>query len=759
MADSKADNEPFVRPNLFSAYANNMLTYLKLRYPLAKDAELREFLRSTVTARVDRLKKNLADAQEREEDLSLIRPREEKLWPTVRVAKQCDKEGNFSYGNLEIYDDYDLLEHIGDTRSKIISPFGSAYETTNNTVSFLKIIIDRMKKGRKAEKKLQLEAAKGNNKTAETFHKNKQATIKITMNSLIGAMGSFFNFLSSKPNFNSVTSICRYFVMNAYIFTERFLEGNFYFRYVDQAINFVINCVNTGPKSEDVIRVIEKHGLYQPTADDVIQFLYKGLHRYNPKSLKAQGLEDLVYSLDRGHLAFIFYMNNLKNLVFYNELLFRPWIDKFFNDVENDDVTSVDFLNTVDGDLLIVLSVVANFMIPTNKTGNSLGIFDVVKQYPNIALKLAKFAKNMQDHMTEIDDIFDMFTHHRVSASDVIEHKHMFRDTVLSSDTDSVIFTTKTWVEWYTHELRMSPDAFNINALVVYWLSKGVSKMLYQVSTDIGCTGEDKKAMRFKNEFMMPVDILTAMKKNYVSLIGIQEGVVFGEPKLDIKGVAFKGSVLSGITLDYTNDLIERVLTDIYQNEYIDTNKYVYDVLCFERLVRDSLTNGDTEFLPIMPVKDASQYAKEEVSIYFNYQLWEAVFASKYGHIDIPNKCFVVPVSNMRNDDYLNHLKKIDMSMCTALVTFLSKTDKKSITRIPICPLIDKVPSELTVLVDFPSIVYKNIQPASRLLNSIGVETGGTEKDKILFSDVYGWVSSEEGQELRKRLDEIRSNK
>ena len=80
--------------------------------------------------------------------------------------------------------------------------------------------------------------------------------------------------------------------------------------------------------------------------------------------------------------------------------------------------------------------------------------------------------------------------------------------------------------------------------LIVFFLTKSTIYLQYQVSKKIGCCGKDLLTMNMKNEFMMPVQISTAAKKNYASILKIQEGVVFANPKLDIKGVNLRGSIL-----------------------------------------------------------------------------------------------------------------------------------------------------------------------------------------------------------------------
>jgi hypothetical protein len=109
----------------------------------------------------------------------------------------------------------DLLQFCNVYKYKIITPFCSIYETTNKSTSFLtnKIIKDGAK--RKGKKKLMLNAKKIGDMAAARVYNNQQATVKISMNSTSGAMGANGNFLTSPANYNSITSSCRFFVMNS----------------------------------------------------------------------------------------------------------------------------------------------------------------------------------------------------------------------------------------------------------------------------------------------------------------------------------------------------------------------------------------------------------------------------------------------------------------------------------------------------------------------------------------------------------------
>lgn len=757
----KREEKPITRKALFGAYLDNMVTFLQTQNPDVPRAKIEAFCREFIEKKSAEMKKRLRDATHSGADIdaaSRVAKRGEKLWPTIQVVKHIDPEQLprqvYSYGNSEIFDHDDLLKFIGNIKNKIIAPLGSVYETADRKISMLKKMIVTDKASRKAEKKLMLESKKMGDADAAMVHNNKQSTIKIRMNSLIGGMGSMYNFLSSIPNFNSVTSISRFFISNTYTHAERFIESNFYFLNEEQVLNFLVTCKNSGPSGEEVERVLDMYGLYCPTADDVFSFLSKNLSKYKLQ-FNEHPIRQFVSMLSPGERAFVFYMSNMKNLVIYNDAFFRDWIEKLFNPVvdEEEECSPAD-VASLDADLIIMLSVVFNKLLPKNSKGNSISIYDAIVECPEVAVKFYRLGKAMQKQIDDFSAAFDIFMKHRVGIGYTLECKHMYRDTVILSDTDSIIFTTKSWLEWYRGSLAINEDAYAINSLIVYWLCKANRFVLYHLSRSLGAVGDDLFTMNAKNEFTMPIQLLTILKKHYASILKIQEGVIYDVPVLDIKGVNLRGSSFSKWSLDYIFWFIQSIMDSIGESGKVSANEKILDVLRFERYIRSSLENGETKFLTVNPVRPENEYTNSDASIFFNYLGWEEIFGEKYGHIAIPTKCFVVPLRDVTDLVYQDFLRSQHADIYEKFSNFLRKNPKKKFTRIPINPLIDSIPVELRGIIDYKKIVYANTKPLYLILHSLGIVAGNNTKNIALMSDIYGWVANSETAGVRKILSE-----
>lgn len=120
----------------------------------------------------------------------------------------------------------------------------------------------------------------------------------------------------------------------------------------------------------------------------------------------------------------------------------------------------------------------------------------------------------------------------------------------------------------------------------------------------------------------------------------------------------------------------------------------------------------------------------------------------------MPTKAYVVDVDYKLMTSKAYHEKLVKMSEDIAsqldlFVTSISK--KKSVNLVPINSTLEKVPAELRAAMRIRDMVYKRTRPLYMILRSLGIVTGGNpDKDIILFSDLYGWVSSEEGAKARE---------
>ena len=163
------------------------------------------------------------------------------------------------------------------------------------------------------------------------------------------------------------------------------------------------------------------------------------------------------------------------------------------------------------------------------------------------------------------------------------------------------------------------------------------------------------------------------------------------------------------------------------------------------------MERGETEFLPLTAIKEEQEYAEPDVSIYFNYKLWQEVFSDTYGSIQIPTKSYLVPLLGFHSAKYKKWLAEKSPVIYQKLVKFMSKHPNKEINRIPINPSNAIVPEELRPVIDYPNLIYTNARPMYIIMQSLGISVGDAKKN-MTFSAMYGWISEEES---KKALEHI----
>lgn len=696
-----------------------------------------KFLDAYINSGVELLSNITTDSPE------LLRAFVQKQVEETYKPRTCTIIDNASYGNAELVDNVDVLKLFDHYNQYIYSPSGSFYYTASKKKSVMYEFIQHYLSQRKILKKEMLIAEEKGNKPLAQIKNYGQSTVKIRVNSVTGGTGSEYSFCYHKPSFNAVTSLSRNMIMNAYAFVERFLIGNFFFPSYDSLLNYIAVIGQVCPTKEQVDGFMDKYNLIVPELNDVFQmfngYLSIYTNEYDPKKLRS-----IFIGMPEYKRTYLFYANNFYLIANLNrDVLMKHARNVFdeslvdYSDIDN--ICPADLFKQ-DGDMLIVLNVHHNSMF------GETTLSDVPKDKPELAKKLVCIAKHMQQSADPLLKIAEFFCNHKTTIDNVVAHKNMFRKVVPNSDTDSVIFTTKDWVEWYTGSYNFTEDAFDIDSLITYLLSKAVGWLMYTMSEQRGAIGDDLYAMCMKNEFLYPVLMSCTIPKHYAGPQTVKEGHVLAEPNFDIKGVSFRGSAMQKITLDYAENFLKDIIGSVYDPNHrervgdIDIMYFIQKVIDYEVHIIQSLRRGETTYLNVDPVKMKGEYTNPESSIFFNYECWCAAFQDKYGSIQIPTKCHVVPLDPMGvySTTYKEWLEEKSPEVYKKLYEFLERTGNRKMSRIPLNPVLNKIPEELIPLVNSKSIVFKNCSPLYLAFESLGVSSGIPTKKQVLFVDLYG---------------------
>lgn len=689
------------RPKLMHSYMDQMTRYIQ---SLASDMpveEIQQFIKDNTLSKIKR--------------------------PKASIIKQ---HPNGDSDEIEV----DFLDHINAQSDNIFTPSGSSYIPAHRKESVITQFVSDKLTARAKIKSDMFDLRMAGLDDQANLKNFMQSLVKIIINSLIGGMGSEHNCFYDKAGFNSVTSVSRHCVMTGYAHTERFLVGNLYLPTFEHAVNYLITMLNGCPDGAKMLSILEDFNLYVPTSLDVAEYISESLSKYVNKDY-AHKIAQLVNNWEPYERAFVFYAGNLKNLLQCNTQYWKKWIHNLFHNISTEHHSyKPEDLFKIDGDVMIMLASLHS------KDLNDMAIYDTPVKNPELAVKLTKIGKHVESELSKINEMFNTFMDHGVDFQDIINHTKMIRNTVIVSDTDSVIFTTQNWVEWYCDELTFDHDAYEISSLVIFWLSKTIAMALKTMSLNVGARGKSAEYLVMKNEFFYPVMMRTPIRKHYAGNIQIQEGRVLPKPKLDIKGGVFVGSKLQKDSLTFIKKTVTDLIDEIINTKQIDIHTFQQKVIDFEQSLITNLQTRQMTALGVESVKAKNDYSDASKTIYPSYVLWQEVFAKKYGDIQVPNKCPCLPVIDdvLKSDHYMSNLKKIDKDVAKRLATYLETHPKQNFTRIPLLPGLEEIPEELVEVIDIRSVVNKNTYPLYLLMQSFGIRvTTPNNKPKMLLSDYY----------------------
>lgn len=688
------------RPKIMAAYLENMTDHLRQQHPDVPVEKINAFVQGVVRTRLKR--------------------------PKVFVHTHP------RYGVTE-QKEVDLLQYATGLQTEIITPAGVIYMPPSRKKSILAQMLEASVAARNKFKHMQLQAAAVGDSVKEIIYKLLQASTKIFNNSIPGGMGARFSFLYDLPGYNAITSGSRQSVKTGYAHTERMVASNLYLTSVDDVINYVVLHTRVCPHDQ-VKHVMQKYGIAYPSIDEVANFFFECLKFYTDIEAIRNRIVSYISTLTDVERAYVFYAYGYRNLLITNEKIMRAYFEEFFRrDVPADPAANPEDIFKVEDDLL-AMATSLNF-----DTINREPKMDVaVKENPDGVRKLLAICSHMQACLDKWKDLWETFFIVDVSFSRLWEHPDIVRRCVLVSDTDSVIFSTDIVTNWYSPKERFCQDAYDINAFTVFLLSQSLEHVLARMSAGFGMEGKDKARIRMKNEFYYPVFIRSPAAKHYAGAIYIQEGKILPKPKMDIKGVIYRGSDLPAETSDAFVEFVKWVLDEIMKHSTISVADILGRIAAHERTIYKSLMSGQRTFLPTASVRNADEYANAAISEHFYYLFWEAVFAPSFGEFVIPNKGYTVPILNdgkaLKDPAWRDELKAFDPALLERFEAFEAKHPHKKLTHITIPPSLTEVPEIFRKILDVRKIVHMNDRPFFLFTRSLGC--GLDDKDgRYIASD------------------------
>ena len=636
-----------------------------------------------------------------------------------------------SPGNIKLVEG-DLWKFFKELETKVISPSGSIYYPAVEKMSFISnMVVDKLAE-RKKVKKIMLKAkAAGDDQLARRCH-YQQATIKINCNSLPGGFASPYNIFYDKGGYNSITSSARCMIARAYTVAEQLIGGNFSWFSVEELINHIILNLRIRVSDDEIVNCCKKFKLKIPTKKELLDFYTESIRTYVPNA-DMSNVDKLISTLSEVETTYLFYYCNLRHIMWYNEDVFKGYIKYVMDtkDLKEDPNSTVDDVWKVDDTIMAVTTVAFS-----EELGN-YNLKQITEEHKEYVKTVVGLAKMVEHKLHSLDELFRVFVYTDADIPEIKKKPFTRRNTVIISDTDSVIFNAESWDKWFRGQrFDITKESYQITSLVIYWLHHAVRHCLYRFSVLYGVSPDYRRVLAMKNEFLYPVMLLYNIKKTYAGLCTVQEGVRLPKPNPDIKGQTLRGSQICQTALTFISDFIIKDILTPSMNGKLSAVKLIKKVVGFEEQIKKSISEGSTEFLKITSLGKKSDYKNpESAAAYFAYMFWQECFAAKYGDIQPPLKTVFIPVLSPTMA-YYEMLAKKNPKLYKNIQKFVEQ-HKKFPNNMIINPLLDKIPEEIIPLIDVRSIIYHNIRPTYTTLERLNIGVG-LSKMKMLLSDVYG---------------------
>jgi hypothetical protein len=621
-----------------------------------------------------------------------------------------------------------LLQYIYNTikQNKILTPTFTTYQPKSTHVSVLSQFINRNVKARSLAKKV-AQKAKATGDTDLFLSKNsEQNNMKIYNNSLSGAFAQESCILHNPTGHSTLTSITRTITGIANACNEKLVAGNrFYSKPID-VLNDIVYIATTC-NLEEIALAVQKYNLYIPTIEDTVNVLkYSSDLYFISQAYYDTYIIPYLSKLSPLHLAAICYCGDLYHIRKYNSDFLLEFTKKLIEkkvQANTDDV--VDKLYKVNENIL-------NFVHQIYYSEVKGKGKDYTKMLDNnLAGSIYATSQNVVKAIGEYRDFFRAFFLNNILPCNGHALRYMRRRAVVLSDTDSTCFTLDNWVKWYNGSFNITDETIAASCSVGFIASQVIIHQLALFSSFMNVDKEDINKLTMKNEYLWLAHVPASVSKHYFAYTVMQEGNVFSEPEIEIKGVHLKNSAVPKTIIADAKDIMEYILKSVANNEKVSFNKVLKRIIDLEKEITDSIHNNETKYLKKSKIKNKEAYSLDETkSPYQRHQFWEDVFKPKYGSVELlPYDVVKIPTTVTSRKNIKEWVDSIeDKGLGARLQDWLVKYNKDRLETIYLNEgyvLAYGIPQEIKQVIDVNRIVLDITIQHRLILETLGVLIDG----------------------------------
>lgn len=590
------------------------------------------------------------------------------------------------------------------------------------------------KAGRKKHKKLMFTAIMSGDKEKAQQENNNQQSLKIKINALSGAA-----LMAYSPNYTAslhptLTSLCRISTSYSNANNEKLMGGNRQYTTEVKTLDD-ITLLAMHANRQDIEKVVSDLGMVHPTVEQTIECLRASTNLYWSRSKDIPRVRQFLEKLEGYQLSNIVYSSDLYHMGELN----RSVITKFITDftevpqvpVENPD----EYLDSVDQHTLAYVCLLCSNLL------KGMQLHNVKTTNPDIYKLVGGVCKGTLDMLDAYSLFIKTFLRPDFLTPDVFNIEAIERKVVVTSDTDSTIFTTQHWTKFVTGSYNFSDESYRVGYFLTFLSSQTTVHILATMSRNIGIELESLHKISMKSEYYFPAYSLTGASKHYYAYISAREGNVYEEFELEVKGVGLRTSNLPPSVMEPFNKQLRHVLTSVIENNKLtipDALQSAYDT---EASVRTSLETGSIEYLKSFQLKTPDSYKDGMNSSNFKaHTLWQECFAFKYGDApELPYVACSVGTKLTNNSSVKEWLETMeDQRVANKIRQWMLNENKRDLPTIRVPKILfDKmpIPQEIVDAIDVPKTLLNIMGPWYMYMESIGFFLRNDKNTRLITNE------------------------
>lgn len=579
--------------------------------------------------------------------------------------------------------------------------------------------------------------------TRAFFEDIAQRNTKLSNNAISGAHASPSTPLYNQTSHSTLTSNCRLTSGYGNANNEKLLSGNRHYWCPEVVLNNIVS-ITRHTDYPLLEAVMNKYGLYYPEPEDVIDIILYSSDLYWHNREKMNYITSLVNKLNKYQRAAFVYTGDLFHVMKFNDEFMRTYIRSLSTKIEITDKSqyklpkpAIELVHELPEDIMnLAHQICAKEMKSRGK--------DYKKMAGTLELDtLVSTAFHVADVITEYAD-FQRFIMVSDNVPASISHfPTSIRRSALTSDTDSTIFTVQDWVIWDNHgEIKFDDKAVALASTMIFLASQAIIHVLARMSKNAGFIDERMYQVAMKNEFFFPVFVPTNVAKHYYAIMSAQEGNVYKDYKMEIKGVHLKSSNVPKSIMGEASQLMEDIARTVASDKKLSIVQIQKRIAKQEHLIYAGLKRGDRMYFRLGEIKNPAGYAKEkEHSPYLYHMFWEECMAPKYGSYGEPPYQVLRVATRLTNPsltaEWLKEMK--DREMAERIARWMVKYGKKELPsmQIPVAvTLVHEMPEEVQSAMNARKIVADLSKVFYLVMETLGVHVMTKHQTKLM-SDIY----------------------